>query len=308
MQTKPELGRQWGTCPHGRRHTSDVNADVAFVLSGGGSLGAVQVGMLQALYERGVKPDVVAGTSVGAVNGAFIASRPQVVDTVLELASVWRGLTRSEVFPVRPLKGLMGFVGRSTSLVSPQAFRDIVVGNAVCRRLEDTAVPFHVIATDLLTGMETRLSKGDLVEAVLASAAIPGIFPPIEWEGRLLVDGGVSNNTPVSHCRTLGAKTIYVLPTGNACALRRPPRSAMGVVLHSMSLLVMQRLILEIDYHREDSQLIVLPPPCPLDVQPIDFSRADELIRRGRQDAMEYLDDLDAGRASAPIRMSMHRH
>lgn len=283
-------------------------SQTTFVLSGGGSHGAVQVGMLQALYERGIAPDAIVGTSVGAINGAFIAGRPATPSTALELAEVWRGLRRSDVFPVQPLGGLRRLLGRSAALLSADALRGLIERTTTFERLEDAAVPFHVIATDLLTGLEVCLSRGSLVEAVLASAAIPGIFPPRVVEGRTLVDGGVSNNTPVSHCVDLGAETIYVLPTGNACALRQPPRTAMGIAMHSMTLLVMQRLILEIRYYQEAARLIVLPPPCPLNVQPIDFSASERLVRRGRQDAHRYLDQLEAGRAEAPISMHMHGH
>lgn len=281
---------------------------VAFVLSGGGSHGAVQVGMLQALYERGIAPDTIVGTSVGAVNGAFIAGRPPTPSTATELARIWRGLKRSDVFPVQPLSGLRRLLGRNPALLSADALRDLIDRTTTFDRIEDATIPFHVIATDLLTGLEVCLSRGDLIEAVLASAAIPGIFPPQRVGGQTLVDGGVSNNTPISHCVGLGADTIYVLPTGNACALRQPPRTAMGIAMHSMTLLVMQRLILEIQYYQESARLIVLPPPCPLNVQPIDFSASDRLVRVSREDSHRYLDDLEAGRAEAPISMHMHGH
>ncbi len=285
-----------------------MTTKTAFVLSGGGSHGAIQVGMLQALYERGIAPDTIVGTSVGAINGAFIAGRPATRSTAAQLAEIWRGLRRSDIFPVRPLGGLRRLIGRDAALLSPAGLRGIIERTTTFDRLEDARTPFHVIATDLLTGLEVCLSRGDAVEAVLASASIPGIFPPRVIDGRTLVDGGVSNNTPVSHCVELGAETIYVLPTGNACALRTPPRTAMGIAMHSMTLLVMRRLILETQYYRDSARLVVLPPHCPLAVQPIDFSASDRLINLGREDAHRYLEDLEAGRAEAPIRMHMHGH
>lgn len=280
----------------------------AFALSGGGSLGAIQVGMLQALYERGIRPDAVVGTSAGAINGAFIAGRPPTVATALELAELWRTLRRADIFPLQPVTGFLGFVGRRRALVEAQSLRRLVQKHIRFVNLEDAPIAFHVIATDLLSGQEVRLSQGDACKAVLASAAVPGVFPPVRWKERTLVDGGVCNNTPISHAVELGAKTIYVLPSGNACALSTPPRSALGVIMHSMSLLVMQRLILEIEMYRDSARLIVLPPPCPLGVQPVDFAQADHLIGRSRDDTHAYLDDLEAGRAEAPIRMSMHDH
>jgi len=120
------------------------------------------------------------------------------------------------------------------------------------------------------------------------------------------MDGGVANNTPISHAVELGAERIYVLPTGHACALEQAPGSALGMALHAIGLLTHRRLVADIERHRDEAKLIVLPPPCPLDVQPIDFSHADELIERGYADTCEFLDGGGAERP--PIRMREHRH
>ena len=165
-----------------------------------------------------------------------------------------------------------------------------------------------MITTDLLSGRELRLSHGDALEAVIASAAIPGVFPAVEREGRLLIDGGVANNTPIVDAIELGAERIYVLPTGNACDLPEPPRGAVAMLLHAMSLLVMRRLLVEVEMLRDRAELIVLPPPCPLTIAPIDFSHADELIRRGYEDSRDYLDAVAAGQAPVPLPMAMHAH
>jgi NTE family protein len=280
----------------------------AVVLSGGASLGAVQAGMLRALFERGVIPDFVVGASVGALNGAFIASRPATPETADELAAIWRGLGRSEVFPLNPLTGFLGFFGVRDHLVSDRALRQLVSERIGFETLEEAPIPLHVIATDLLSGQELRLSRGDATEAVMASAAIPGIFPAVEWEGRRLIDGGVSNNTPIGHAIELGAERVYVLPTGNACDLPEAPRGAVAMVLHAMSLLVMRRLVVEAEILRDRAELIILPPPCPLSVAPIDFSHADELVRRGLEDGRDYLDAVQAGTAPVPLRMSLDGH
>jgi NTE family protein len=277
----------------------------AFVLSGGASLGAVQAGMLRALYERGVAPDLIVGTSVGALNGAFIASRPATPDTAEELADIWRGVSRWNVFPLNPLTG---FFGARDHLVSDGGLRRLVSENLELGLLEEAPVPLHVITTDLLSGGELRVSRGDALEAVIASAAIPGVFPAVEREGRLLIDGGVANNTPIVDAIELRAERIYVLPTGNACDLPAPPRGAVAMLLHAMTLLVMRRLLVEVEMLRDRAELIVLPPPCPLTVAPIDFSRADELIRRGYQDSRAYLDAVDGGDAPVPLTMAMHAH
>jgi NTE family protein len=278
----------------------------AFVLSGGASLGAIQVGMIRALYERAVTPDLIVATSVGALNGAFIASRPPIPGTAEELAGVWRDLGRGQVFPLNPLTGFLGFFGARDHLISDQGLRGLVEDNIEFSQLEDAPIPFHVIATDLLSGRELRLSRGDAQGALLASAAIPGVFAPVEWEGRKLIDGGVSNNAPIADAIELGAERIYVLPTASACDLPDPPRGAVAMLLHAMSLLVMRRLLVEVEALRDSAELIVLPPPCPQPITPIDFSHADELIRRGYEGSRDHLAALAASRAQVPPSMVMH--
>jgi NTE family protein len=265
----------------------------AFVLSGGASLGAIQVGMLQALFERGIAPELIVGTSAGAINGAYIATHEPTVETAVALGDVWRGLRRGAVFPANPLTGFIGFIGRSDHLVPEGNLRRLIARHVEVDRLEQMHVPLHVVATDVLTGQELRLSHGPAVDAVLASAAIPGVFAPVDVGGRRLMDGGVSDNTPISHAIELGADEIYVLPTGYACALRDAPRGALAMLLHAMSLLVQQRLHLEIELYRDRAKLIVLPPPCPQEVQPIDFSHADQLIERAVGDSRAFLDWLE---------------
>jgi NTE family protein len=280
----------------------------AFVLSGGASLGAVQAGMLRALYEREVEPDLIVGTSVGALNGAFIASRPATPATAQKLADVWRSVSRWNVFPLNPLTGFFGFFGARDHLVSDHGLRGLVAENLEVELLEESPIPLHVVATDLLSGRELRLSSGDALEAVIASAAIPGVFPPVERDGRLLIDGGVANNTPIVDAIELGAERIYVLPTGNACDLPEVPRGAVAMLLHAMTLLVMRRLLVEVEALRDRAELIVLPPPCPLTIPPIDFSHAEELIRRGYEDSRDYLDAVESGDAPVPLTMAMHAH
>ena len=198
----------------GSRQTSAMTR--ALVLSGGASLGAIEVGMLHALFERGVAPDLIVGTSAGALNGAFIASREPTVQTALKLGEIWRRLRRGSVFPANPLTGFIGFIGARDHLVPDGSLRRLIARHVHVDRLEEMRTPLHVIVTDLLTGHDLRISEGPAVDAVLASAAIPGVFAPVELDGRRLIDGGVVNNTPISHAVELGADQIYVLPTGYA--------------------------------------------------------------------------------------------
>lgn len=262
----------------------------AFVLSGGASLGAIQSGMLEALYERGVVPDVICGSSVGAVNGGFIASRPPTVQTARELGDVWRGLRRSTVFPTNPVTGLLGLVGRRDSLVPDTGLQRILLRHLQFGRLEDSPIPLHVTTTDVLTGDAVRLSRGDAVNAILASAAIPGVLPAVHWHDQALVDGGVADNTPLSHAVALGASRIYVLPTGSACALTHAPVGVVGMIMQATAVLIRRRMLDDVLHHYGSAELIVLPPPCPLHVLPLDFSRADELIDAGLAGARAFLD------------------
>jgi NTE family protein len=262
----------------------------AFVLSGGASLGSIQVGMLEALYERGIRPDLIVGTSAGALNGAFVADRPQVVDTARELGDVWRSLSRGQVFPVNPVSGALGLIGARSHLVPDSGLRRVVSRHTIVDRLEETLVPLHVIATDVLSGQEVRLSEGPLVDAVMASAAIPGVLPAVDWAGRQLIDGGVANNAPLSHALELGADEVYVLPTGAPCELDEGPHGALAMLVYATALLVHARLAHELAELGDRPDVIVLPPPCPLSVAPTDFSHADALIEQSRDDARRFLD------------------
>jgi NTE family protein len=257
--------------------------------------------MLEALYEIGVAPQLIIGTSVGAINGAYVASRPQTPDTARALGEVWRGLKRSDVFPLHLVEGLLGFVGLKSHLVPSRALRRLAQIHFDVPRLEEYPIPLHVIATDVFTGDEVRLSEGDTVEAVLASAAIAGVFPPVKIGGRLLIDGGSSNFAPISHAIELGATTVYVLTSGSACALRRRPRGAVPMALHASSLLVTRRLRTEVEALADAADLIVIPPPCPVAVAPHDFSRSDELIRASLDTSRAFLESRRSGVRSLPF-------
>jgi NTE family protein len=274
-----------------RTHESTSGRGVAFVLSGGASLGAIQVGMLRALLERDIRPEVLVGTSVGAVNAAFIASRGATLETVDELAALWCGLRRGQVFPIVPLSGLLGFLGARRNLVPGTALRRLISRHMAHDRLEELPVPLHVVACDVLSGREVVLSRGPLVDAVLASAAIPGVLPAVEWEGRLLIDGGVVDNTPLSHAIALGPREIYVLPTGGPCELTAPPRGALAMLMHATGLMVAQRFTAEVASFAGRADVVVLPPPCPIDIQPMDFGHARMLMERAADDAGRILDD-----------------
>jgi NTE family protein len=259
----------------------------AFVFSGGASLGACQAGMLEALFERRIRPDLLVGTSVGAINAAFVASRPPSVQTARELQRIWRGLKRGQVFPANPITASLGLLGLRDHSVSAASLRRVLVRYLAVDRLEHTDVPLHVVTTDFISGEEVLLTTGPALDALLASAAIPGVFPPIPWESRVLVDGGIVNNTPISHAVALGADRIIVLPALGAAPLRSAPRGVLAAGVAAVSRALMYRLVDDLARYRHDAELVVLPAPAVGTIMPTDFGHAEELVgdglRRGRE-------------------------
>lgn len=274
----------------------------AFVLSGGGNLGAVQAGMVRALVREGIRPDFVVGTSVGSVNGAWLASH-DLCFGVEGLVDIWVRMKRSDAFPTEFVGGLRGFLGRRDHLVSSAGLRKILRTEVPARRFDELLTPLHVVATDIRTGQDILLSEGDLADAVCASSAIPGVLPIVELGGRHLVDGGVVNNCPISQALALGATTIYVLPCGYACSLAAAPKGALGTVLQAVSLLVQNRLLVDYERYRTQTDLRMLPTVCPLNVGPTDFTQARRLIDDADALVREWLRDPSVGQ-----RPGLHVH
>jgi NTE family protein len=252
----------------------------AFVLSGGASLGALHVGMLRALYEVDVTPDLLVATSAGALNAAFVASRPQTVATARELGRIWRGLQRDDVFPVSPWMAIAGLLGKRDHLVPGGAFRRLVERHLQFDDLADAPIPLHLVAFDLEHAREVLLSQGPALEAIVGSAAIPGVLEPVRFGERRLIDGGVVNNTPISQAVHLGAERIYVLSTQQPSPTPgRVTRGALSAALGGIDLLLSSRLEADIARYAGEVELIVLRAPNPLEVQPTDFEQASRLIR-----------------------------
>ena len=220
--------------------TPATHRKTAFVLAGGGSLGAVEVGMLRELLAWGETPSFVVGASAGAINGAFFAGAPTLAG-VARLEAIWVGLRRRDVLPFN-LASVVSLLMRRPHLVDSGGLRRLLARHLPYERLEDAAIPIHIVASDMLTGDEVLLSSGTAVDAVLASAAIPGVFPPVRVDGQLLVDGGVANNTPISTAIRLGAERVIVLSPGCAQASQQVPPGALGRAMHALSLLVARQL------------------------------------------------------------------
>ena len=277
----------------------------AWVLAGGGSFGAVQVGMLRALVAGGVQLDLLIGSSVGAINAAYFAAAPT-ADGVTQLEAIWRGLRRSEVLPIG-WRGVLGLLKRG-SAVDPCGLRRLLGKHLPYRALEQAAVPLHVVATDLLGGGTVRLSSGPVVEAVLASCAIPAAFPPVLIGDRHLIDGAVAANTPISVAVELGAKRIVVLPTGFACSLEAPPSGAIASALHAVTLLIAHQLVMELERYRDQAEIVTVPPLCPLSMSPYDFAHAGELIERAATQTQRWLEHGGLTRERVPQALRTHTH
>jgi NTE family protein len=280
----------------------------AFVFGGGAGLGAVEVGMLYALTERGIRPDLVIGTSAGALNAAYIAGHGSGSSALDDLAAIWRNLRRQDVFAFDPLRHLLAVTGIRPSLCSDRNLRRLIETHLPYRELEEAAIPVHLVATDLLTGREALLSTGEAVSAVLASAAVPGVLPAVQREGLNLVDGGIADDAALSQAVALGADDVWVLPAGYACALQRAPTSALATAVQALTLLTHQRLLFEVAHFSARVDLHVLPPLCPVSVSPIDFSRAEELIERAYRATQDWI-TAGGDRQPHPERiLSLHRH
>jgi len=200
----------------------------AFVLGGGGHHGAHEVGMLQALLERSITPDLVVGTSVGALNGAAIAAEPT-LETVERLRALWLELDEDKVFGGSFLSGAARIVQRRTHLHSNLALRRLIEDLLPALVFEDLHVPFQCVAACIERASEHWFHDGPLVEAILASAAVPGVLPPVEINGAHYVDGGIVNSIPISRAVDLGATEIFVLQVGRVEKPLTPPKTPLQV-------------------------------------------------------------------------------
>lgn len=269
------------------RRANGEGARVAFVLSGGASLGAVQVGMLRALVENGIRPDLLVGTSVGAVNAAYLGARPD-AQTVEDLADIWAGLRRQDVFPISPLASAAGLLGRSNHFIPNTGLRSMLEKHMPFRRLDEASVPVHVVTTELKSGRAAIMTSGPAIPALLASCAIPGVFPPVTIGRRQYIDGGVANHTPMTVALDLKATEVYVLPVGYPW-LNREPTNALGMALYALARIIEQKLETEVEQNRDRASIHVLPAMDVSDISPADFSHTLELIDWGYKAGRRYL-------------------
>jgi NTE family protein len=272
---------------------------VAFVLGGGGQMGAHEVGMIRALLERDIKPDLVVGTSVGALNGAAVASRPD-VEMVDMLESVWLNLDEDRVFGDSLFARTANLVRSRTYLQSSRPLRQMLERMLPAKRFEDLQVPFQCVAANIERAAEHWFSEGPLVDAILASCAVPGILPPVELNGEHFIDGGVVNSIPIERAVDLGAKEIYVLQVGRIDRPLSPPKNPWQVAMVAFEIARRHRFAHDMATLPTGVVAHVLPtgepkPPKYSDVSQLryrDFKAAATRIRRAHRAAAAYLDGL----------------
>lgn len=270
----------------------ELPGPVGFVLGGGGSLGAAQVGMLRALAERDVRPDLVVGTSVGSVNGALLALDPG--NAAARLHEIWHRMTRAKVFPGGPLAQLSTFRKHRNHLFPNTGLAEVLATElAGVDDFSHLTLPFGAVAVDAVTGQAVLINEGPLTPAILASAAIPGIFPPVHHQGRVLYDGGVVANVPVRQALASGAKSLVILDCAFPGHLPKVPETVADAILFWATLSTRTQATLECELAADKVPILYLPGAPVVSLTPLDFSHTDELIDNAYANSSAYLEKVD---------------
>ena len=274
---------------------------VAFVLGGGGGpLGSHEVGMLQALVDRGIVPDLVLGTSIGAINGVAIAADPSSAG-VERLTGMWSGIQGSDVFDGSVL-GRLGTLARSrTHLHDNAALRGLLERTLPVGRIEELAVPFQCVAASIERACEHWFDEGPIADAVLASTAVPGLLPPVAVGGEHYIDGGIVNSIPVSRAIELGAERIFVLHVGRLDRPLEPPRWPWEVALVAFEIARRHRFVGDMAAVPEGVEVHLMPtgqqdPPRYSDLKQYRYRRTTEAggrIARAREASARYLEEQE---------------
>jgi NTE family protein len=280
--------------------STEPRDEIAFVLGGGGHLGAHEVGMLEALLQHGIQPSLTVGTSVGANNGAVIATDPSVA-TARRLAGVWSRFEEEDVFKGSLLRRAATLARTRTHLHSDQALRDLLA-DVLPARIEDLAVRFECVAASIERAAEHWFARGPLVDAVMASAAVPGILPAVQIDGEHYLDGGLVNSIPVSRAVELGARTLYVLHVGRLDRPLEPPRWPWEVGLVAFEIARRHRFLGDLARLPGDVTVHVLPtgqtdPPRYNDLKQLRYRDGSQIaanIARAREATAVYLDETPA--------------
>lgn len=261
----------------------------AFVLGGARNLGAMQVGMLAALSDAGIRPDLVVGCSVGAVNGAAVAADPTPAG-VERLTSVWSELTRRDVWPTHPAAAAVRLVRRAPGSFGNDGLRRVVERHLPAT-FEELAVPFSCVAASLDTGQARWFSSGPLAPAVLASSALPGLLPPVEVDGEALIDGAAVDVVPLGRALSLGARRLFVLQIKDLDASAPRPERPLEVLVRAFAISRNARFVSELASVPADAEVHVLPVPSWPRLRYDGFSRTAELVALARSETAGWLAD-----------------
>jgi NTE family protein len=234
----------------------------AFVLGGGGVLGAAEAGMARALLEAGVHPDLVCGTSVGAINGAAIAADPT-PQGAEHLLAIWGALAEEGVLDGSLVRRVAEVVCRRTSLHSNGALRRMLRDRLPAQTFDDLAVPFECVAASIERAREHWFSTGDLIEPVLASCALPGVFPPVRIGDEHFFDGGLVNSIPLDRAVALGADTVWILHVGRLEEKLAAPRFLWEVAFVAFEISRRHRFHSDVERVGSDITVHVLPTGLP---------------------------------------------
>jgi NTE family protein len=250
--------------------------------------------MLRALLERGVQPGLVVGTSVGAFNGAAIAHAP-IGETVSRLRDVWLNLDDDRIFGGSIFAGAANLVRSRTHLHSNQPLRELLEKLLPATTFEDLSIPFQCVAASIERAAEHWFSSGPLVDAILASAAVPGVLPPVQIDGEHFVDGGIVNSIPVSRAVELGATEIYILQVGRVEYPLAPPKTPLQVGLVAFEIARRHRFARDLATLPEGVTAHVLPtgePKAPKlsQLNYRDFRAVSRRIDRAHRATLEYLE------------------
>lgn len=266
---------------------------VAVVLGGGGNLGAIQVGQLQVLCDRGVEPDIVLGCSVGALNGGAFAVDPTPAG-LARLRDAWDRIESHGVMASTWMPSALQLVRRGASLSPSDGLRRTIVELLGHReRFDELALEFQCVATDVDRGTEHWFTSGDLVTAVLASAALPAVYPMVELDGHRYLDGGVVNNVPLSRAVELGARKIYVCHVGPHGRPNPEVKRPLDAALIAYWIARNSRFARDLAAVPRGIEVVVLPPGRRPDLRYDDFGQTAALVEQGRRNAEEYLAQLD---------------
>jgi NTE family protein len=258
---------------------------LAFVLPGGGALGSYQVGVLGALGDAGVRPDMLIGVSVGSVNASLFAWNHE-HDGIHRLEEIWRSIRRRDLMRFQPHRMALAVAGRHPSFLDNRHGEQFLRHHLGARVIEHSPIRLVVVAADLSTGEAVAITDGDTVTAVLASTAFPGVYPPVHFQGRTLIDGGVVADVPLDIAVAQGARSALVLSVPPLSA-GAPPRTAIDILFRASSLGVEAhgRTVLR----RPPPELTVVEIPAPpSELTTFDVGRSATMIDQARASTMEW--------------------